>query len=97
MTFEIDIAGRVRLVSVETRGPAGPAGGRFRLVIDGESHEVDARPTDLGLSMVSEDGASIDVAVTERGLPLRQLNELEWIDGRVWANIWRTDRIVITR
>jgi biotin carboxyl carrier protein len=67
MTFEIDIAGRVRLVSVETRGPAGPAGGRFRLVIDGESHEVDARPTDLGLSMVSEDGASIDVAVTERG------------------------------
>lgn len=24
-----------------------------------------------------------------------RLNELEWIDGRVWANIWREDRIVV--
>jgi glutamine cyclotransferase len=35
------------------------------------------------------------IAVTERGLPLPRLNELEWIDGRVWANIWQSDRIVV--
>jgi len=35
------------------------------------------------------------VAVSENGQPLRQLNELEWIDGRIWANIWRSDRVVI--
>lgn len=35
------------------------------------------------------------VAVTERGIPLPQLNELEWIDDKVWANIWQRDRIVI--
>jgi glutamine cyclotransferase len=34
------------------------------------------------------------VAVTVQGRPLRQLNELEWIDGEVFANIWQTDYIV---
>ena len=35
------------------------------------------------------------ITVTEQGRPLRLLNELEWIDGMVWANIWGSDRIVI--
>jgi len=35
------------------------------------------------------------VGVTEDGKPVYQLNELEWVDGQVWANIWRSDRIVI--
>ena len=33
--------------------------------------------------------------VTENGRAVARLNELEWIDGRIWANIWQTDRIVI--
>ena len=33
------------------------------------------------------------VAVTANGCPLTQLNELEWIDGEVWANVWQTDLI----
>ena len=35
------------------------------------------------------------IEVTEGGKPLVRLNELEWIDGRIWANVWQTDRIVI--
>ena len=35
------------------------------------------------------------INVTENGLPLARLNELEWIDGKIWANVWQTDRIVI--
>ena len=35
------------------------------------------------------------IRVRENGRPLQRLNELEWIDGKVWANIWQTDRIVI--
>lgn len=31
------------------------------------------------------------VAVTLDGQPVRELNELEWIDGELWANVWRTD------
>ena len=33
--------------------------------------------------------------VTYNGRPLRLLNELEWIDGKVWANVYTTDMIVI--
>lgn len=33
------------------------------------------------------------VRVTADGKPVDQLNELEWVDGEVLANIWQTDRI----
>ena len=35
------------------------------------------------------------LSVTLRGKPLPRLNELEWIDGEIWANVWLTDQIVI--
>lgn len=38
---------------------------------------------------------SRSIAVKQDGAPVPRLNELEWVDGRIWANIWRTDRIVI--
>ena len=31
--------------------------------------------------------------VTDGGRPVPQLNELEWIEGEIWANVWTTDRI----
>ena len=31
--------------------------------------------------------------VTDAGRPIRDLNELEWIEGEIWANVWQTDRI----
>ncbi len=34
------------------------------------------------------------VTVRQEGRPLRNLNELECVDGQVWANVWQTDRIV---
>ena len=30
------------------------------------------------------------VEVRDGDLPIQNLNELEWIDGEVWANIWQT-------
>lgn len=33
--------------------------------------------------------------VTLRGEPWRMLNELEWIDGKIWANVYTSDQIVI--
>ena len=35
------------------------------------------------------------ISVKMRGRTLRYLNELEWIDGRIWANVYTTDDIVI--
>ncbi|MFI3289522.1 MAG: glutaminyl-peptide cyclotransferase [Rikenellaceae bacterium] len=33
--------------------------------------------------------------VTFNGQPIEYINELEWIDGMIWANIYMTDQIVI--
>ena len=65
MTFEIEIGDRLRTVAIEGLGAAGPAGGTFRVTIDGDAHDVSVRPTDLGLSLVFDDGRTIDIAATE--------------------------------
>jgi acetyl/propionyl-CoA carboxylase alpha subunit len=62
MTFEVEINGTLRRVSIEALGSAGPDGGRFRVVIDQKPIDVDARPTDLGLSLIVGDARrSVDV------------------------------------
>ncbi len=33
------------------------------------------------------------VVVTENGTPVRYLNELEWVKGEIWANVWMNDSI----
>ena len=33
------------------------------------------------------------IPVTAGGLPVRHLNELEFVKGEIFANIWQTDRI----
>jgi glutamine cyclotransferase len=35
------------------------------------------------------------VDVTERGTPVRELNELEMVKGQLFANVWHTNRIAI--
>ncbi len=34
-----------------------------------------------------------ELAVYDQGRPVSGLNELEWIEGEIWANIWTEDRI----
>jgi biotin carboxyl carrier protein len=95
MTFEVEIGGRVRRMSVEGVGATGPAGGRFRITVasgDGGDRlpalEVDARATDLGLSMVFlDDRRSVDVAATERArgdwlVQLPHVTIAAQVDGR---------------
>ena len=31
------------------------------------------------------------LSVTVLGKPLQEINELEWVRGEVWANVWHTD------
>lgn len=39
--------------------------------------------------------AQRSLRVTENGKPVNRLNKLEWIDGKIWANIWMTNRLII--
>lgn len=60
-----------------------------------------------GRSLIASDGSSrlyfMDadlkvektLNVTLNGRALRLLNELEWIDGKIWANIYTTDSIAV--
>ncbi|HVF52136.1 MAG TPA: glutaminyl-peptide cyclotransferase [Actinomycetota bacterium] len=34
------------------------------------------------------------IEVTEDGAPVERLNELEWVNGQIFANVWQTDYIV---
>lgn len=34
------------------------------------------------------------INVTLNGNPVLNLNELEWINGEIWANVWQADRII---
>jgi glutamine cyclotransferase len=33
------------------------------------------------------------ITVTDQGQPVKDLNEMEWIKGEIFANIWQTDKI----
>jgi len=80
MTFDIDVNGRNRMVSVE---PA--AAGRYRVVVDERAHEVDAvRVGTFGLSLLldGDSGVSREVEVAPAGGPGEMLVR---IDGRIVA------------
>jgi glutamine cyclotransferase len=42
---------------------------------------------------MNDDGTLNRLPVMLEGRPLRNLNELEWVDGEIWANVWQTDEI----
>ena len=60
-----------------------------------------------GESLIASDGSSrlyfLDgqmrlrrsINVRYQGRPMRLLNELEWIDGRIWANVYTSDLILV--
>jgi glutamine cyclotransferase len=33
------------------------------------------------------------LTVSDHGTPVSQLNELEWVKGEIWANLWQSDQI----
>jgi len=66
VTFEVDIAGRTRVVTIEPVGVAGADGGAFRVTVDGALVSVDARRTELGLSLVIAQEEHPDAALARR-------------------------------
>ena len=55
------------------------------IVSDGSSYLTFVNPTTFQVDTT--------VRVTDGGKPVDQLNELEWVRGEVWANVWHTHRI----
>jgi glutamine cyclotransferase len=38
-------------------------------------------------------GVTRTIRVADAGRPVTLLNELEWIEGEIWANVWQSDRV----
>jgi len=98
MNVEVEINGRLRVVSIQPVGDAGPMGGTFRVHVQTPQdqnarpvvHEVDVRATDLGFSVLNvRDGRSVDAALTpgragEWLVQLPHVGVTALVDGRRW-------------
>lgn len=74
------------------------------------THRIDTEGwgiTHDGTSLIYSDGTPVvrfldpntlrrqrEITVTLNGRPLPRLNELEYIDGEIWANVWMTNQLV---
>ncbi|WP_300531772.1 glutaminyl-peptide cyclotransferase [Maricaulis sp.] len=63
--------------------------------------------TDNGDALIMSDGSDVlrfldpsdmslvrELPVTLNGRPVRRVNELEWIDGEIWANVWQQPQVL---
>lgn len=65
-----------------------------RIYMDG-ARDVNAEASDAEIRIwdpetLKETGV---IRVTDEGRPVENLNELEWVKGEIFANIWKTNRI----
>ncbi len=85
--FVYDLSGRrLRTLRNAREGWGLTNDGRQLIASDGSDRLWFIRPGDFG------DVRSVVVRLGAR--PLRMLNELEWVDGRVWANVFGADAVV---
>jgi glutamine cyclotransferase len=90
-------AGLALVFDLETFEPLGTfsyQGEGWGLCFDGESLWM----SDGSATLTARDPAGFEplrrVTVTLAGEPVTRLNELECVDGNIYANVWQTDRIV---
>jgi glutaminyl-peptide cyclotransferase len=64
------------------------------LTTDGESLILSDGSASLSFLEPQTFNVERQITVRENGQPIVRLNELEYIDGEIWANVWYDDRIV---
>ncbi len=65
------------------------------LTTDGESLYMSNGTTDIYKMNPETFKREGKITVTMRGEAVNFINELEWIDGKIWANVYTTDYVVI--
>lgn len=91
-------AGRALVFDRETLRPL-----EYEYRYDGEGWGLTTSPEGLVLSDGTTDTIQFldpkgfkvtrTIQVTDAGRPVYDLNELEWINGEIWANVWKSDRV----
>jgi glutamine cyclotransferase len=80
-TFEVD-----RTMQYEGEGWGLTHDGRELIMSDGSATIRFRNPETFAVTR--------EIEVRDNGAPVARLNELEYVDGEIWANIWYDDRIV---
>lgn len=76
-----------RLDSEKTEG--------WGLTFDGQNFILSSGKSELHFHRPTDFARIGNVQVTDDGVPVRLLNELEYVGGRVLANIWKSDKIAV--
>lgn len=93
MTWQDGIGYRWDLGTLAPKSRFGMEGEGWGLTQDGRTlYQSDGSPT-LLLRDPESFAVTSRLPVTADGQPVVMLNELEWIEGEIWANVWMTDRI----
>ncbi len=86
------------IYDLETLEPAGEfnyLGEGWGLTFDGRRFIMSDGTSTLRFMDRRDFSVSGTVTVTDDGQPVGRLNELEWVDGLVWANVWKTNRVAM--
>lgn len=79
----------------EGAGEFSYKGQGWGLATDGEKLYM----SDGSANIIVRDPATFEakgsIVVRNEGRPVQHINELEWIDGKIWANVYMTNEIVI--
>lgn len=84
--YDVDTFRKEREFTYEGEGWGLTTDGKSLILSDGTHRLRFLDPVSFQVQRVVE--------VLIDGKPVNHLNELEWIDGEVFANVWQTDRVV---
>jgi len=84
--YDLNTFARLRQFAYDTEGWGITCDGKMLIMSDGSSSLTYLDPLTFSLAR--------KLPVTMNGLPVKNLNELEFIEGTIWANVWQTDMIV---
>ncbi len=79
----------------ERSGEFGYRGEGWGLTTDGERLYMSDGTPNITVRNPVTFAAERTIVVRNEGVPVQWLNELEWIDGKIWANIFMKEEIVI--
>ena len=93
LTWKAEVGYVLDLESFDTKGQFGYPGEGWGLTHDDTEMVMSDGTADLRFLNPTTLVESHRIHVTAHSKPVEQLNELEWVDGEIYANIWQTDRI----
>src|ERR1700712_4567947 len=93
LTWKAQMGYVLDLDSFDTKGQFGYPGEGWGLTHDDTEIVMSDGTSDIRFLNPQTLIETHRIHVTAQGKPVDQLNELEWVEGEIYANIWQTDRI----